>query len=199
MVNNIIKGLLAVVIIILVYLIYDSVMRPVRFNKEVTKRNAAVIQNLKDIRSVQLSYKNINNCYMGSFDTLIDFLKNGEIAVVKMVPDPEDTTFTKTIRDTLGFIPVIDSLFSKRQGFDPDRLKFVPFTNNEIFTMEADVIEKGGVDVNVFEAKTPYKTFLAGLNEQMVINLIASKEQLEKYPGLFVGSMVEPSTDGNWE
>ena len=136
---------------------------------------------------------------MGSFDTLIDFLKNGEIAVVKIVPDPEDTTFTKTIRDTLGFIPVVDSLFSKRQGFDPDRLKFVPFTNNEIFTLEADIIEKGGVDVNVFEAKVPYKTFLEGLNEQMVVNLIASKEQLEKYPGLFVGSMVEPSTDGNWE
>jgi len=199
MVNNIIKGLLAVVIIILVYLVYDSVMRPVRFNKEVTKRNTAVIQNLKDIRSVQLSYKNINNCYMGSFDTLIDFLKNGEIAVVKMVPDPEDTTFTKTIRDTLGFIPVVDSLFGKRHGFDPDHLKFVPFTKNEMFEMEADIIEKGGVDVNVIEVKVPYKKYLDGLNEQMVINLIASKEQLEKYPGLKLGSLEEPSTDGNWE
>ena len=199
MVNNIIKGLLAVVIIILVYLVYDSVMRPVRFNKEVTKRNAAVIQNLKDIRSVQLSYKNINNCYMGSFDTLIDFLKNGKIAVVKMVPDPEDTTFTKTIRDTLGFIPVVDSLFGKRHGFDPDHLKFVPFTKNEMFEMEADVIEKGGVNVNVIEVKVPYRKYLDGLNEQMVINLIASKEQLEKYPGLKLGSLEEPSTDGNWE
>jgi len=199
MVNNIIKVLLLVVIIVLAYLVYDSVMRPVRFNKEVSKRNVAVIQNLKDIRAVQLSYKSINNNYAGSFDTLMDFLKNGEIAVVKMVPDPEDTTFTKTIRDTLGFIPVIDSLFGRRKGFDSNQLNLIPFTDNEIFTMDADVIEKGGVDVNVFEVKVHYKIYLSGLNEQMVINLIASREQIEKYPGLKVGSMEEPSTDGNWE
>jgi hypothetical protein len=65
--------------------------------------------------------------------------------------------------------------------------------------MEAGIIEKGGVDVNVFEAKVHYKVFLEGLNRQMVVNLIAGREQIEKYPGLKVGSMEEASTDGNWE
>lgn len=199
MVNNIIKILLFVVIIVLAYLVYESVMRPVRFNKEVTHRSNAVIQNLKDIRSAQLAFKNINDKYTGSFDTLIDFLKTGEIPVVKMVPDPEDTTFTKTITDTLGYIPVIDSLFGKRHEFDVNHLKYIPFTDNEVFAMEAGVIEKGGVKVNVFEVKVPYKTFLEGLNRQMVVNLVASREQIEKYPGLKVGSMEEASTDGNWE
>lgn len=199
MVNNIIKILLLVVIFILVYLLYESVMRPVRFNKEVTKRSDAVIQNLKDIRSAQLIYKNINANYTGSFDTLVNFLKEGEIAVVKMVPDPEDTTFTRTIRDTLGYIPVIDSLFGNRKNFDVNQLRYIPFTENELFKMDAGIIEKGGVDVNVFEVKVHYETFLNGLNEQMVINLVASREQIEKYPGLKVGSMEEASTDGNWE
>lgn len=199
MVNNIIKILLLVVILVLAYLVYESIMRPVRFNQEVTKRSDAVIQNLKDIRSAQLAYKNIYNKYTGSFDTLLDFLKTGEIPVVKMIPDPEDTTFTKTINDTLGYIPVVDSLFGKRHEFNIDHLKFIPYTDNEPFEMEAGVIEKGGVDVNVFEVKVPYKHFLAGLNEQMVVNLVASKEQIEKYPGLKVGSMEEASTDGNWE
>jgi hypothetical protein len=199
MVNNIIKILLLVVIVILAYLLYESVMRPVRFNKEVTKRSDAVIQNLKDIRSAQLIYKNINANYTGSFDTLMDFLKQGEIPVVKMVPDPEDTTFTRTIRDTLGYIPVIDSLFGKRKNFNVDQLRYIPFTDDKPFKMEAGIIEKGGVDVNVFEVKVHYEIFLKGLNEQMVINLIASREQIEKYPGLKVGSMEEASTDGNWE
>lgn len=199
MVNNVIKILLLVVILVLVYLVYESVMRPVRFNQEVDKRSSAVIQNLKDIRTAQMTYKNIYNNYTGSFDTLLDFLRNGEIPVVKMVPDPTDTTFSKTIFDTLGYIPVIDSLFGKRHDFDLEHLKYIPFTDNEIFDMEAGIIEKGGVDVNVFEVQVHYKVFLKGLNEQMVVNLIASKEQIERYPGLKVGSLAEASTDGNWE
>lgn len=199
MVNNIIKILLAVIILILAYLVYDSIMRPVRFNKEVEKRSKAVIQNLKDIRTAQMTYKNIHNSYTGSFDTLMEFLTNGEIPVVKMVPDPTDTTFSKTIRDTLGYIPVIDSLFGRRAEFDVSHLKLIPFTDNEEFKLEAGIIEKGGVEVNVFEVKVHYKMFLAGLNEQMIINLVAAKEQIDRYPGLKVGSMVEASTDGNWE
>jgi hypothetical protein len=39
----------------------------------------------------------------------------------------------------------------------------------------------------------------ADMNEQLVINLIASRKELKKYPGLKVGSTTEPSTDGNWE
>ena len=53
MVNNIIKVFLLVVIIVLAYLVYESVMRPVRFNQEVEKRSAAVIQNLGDGRLLQ--------------------------------------------------------------------------------------------------------------------------------------------------
>jgi hypothetical protein len=80
-----------------------------------------------------------------------------------------------------------------------DDLKYVPFTERQKFSLAAGIIEKGGVDVNVFEASVLYEVYLKGLDEQMVINLIASKEQIERYPGLKVGSMTEASTDGNWE
>jgi hypothetical protein len=53
--------------------------------------------------------------------------------------------------------------------------------------------------VYVFEAKAPFTTFLKGMDEQQVINIIAKFEDIEKYPGLKVGSLTEPSTDGNWE
>ena len=199
MVNNIIKVLLLVVIIILAYLVVDSIMKPVRFNKSVKTRSNAVIQNLKDIRTAQMAYKTINGKYTASFDTLIDFLKYGNVPIVKMVPDPEDTTFSKTIRDTIGFIPVIDSIFKNRAEFKVGNIKYIPYTTNELFDLNAGIIEKGGVEVNVFEVTSHYKLILNGLNEQMVLNLIASKEQIEMFPGIKVGSMVEASTDGNWE
>ena len=199
MVNNIIKIALLVVIVVLAYFVVESILRPVRFNEEVSSRNEVVIQNLRDIRTVEMAYKTLNGKYSASFDTLLDFLNNGIIPVVKMVPDPEDTTFTRNIRDTIGYIPVIDSLFGTRKGYNVNELKYIPFTDNIMFELNASVIEKGGVDVNVFEASAAYIKFLNGLDEQMVLNLIAAKEQIEKYPGLKVGSMVEASTDGNWE
>ena len=197
--NNIVKIVLLVVILVLAFLVYESLMKPVRFNNEVNARNKAVIQNLMDIRMAQITYKTINGKFTTSFDTLIDFLKKGEIPVVKIIPDPTDTTFTRTIRDTLGYIPVIDSLFKNRPGYKVDDIRYVPFSNKELFTMDAGVIDKGGVKVNVFEASAHYNLFLKGLDKQSVINLIATKEQIERFPGLKVGSMTEASTDGNWE
>ncbi len=199
MTNNIVKISLLVVIFVLVYLVYESVMKPVRFNNAVSTRNKDIVQNLVDIRMGQITYKGIYGKFTGSFDTLITFIKNGEIPVVKIIPDPTDTTFTRTIRDTLGYIPVIDSLFKNRIGYNVEDLKYIPFSNNEVFTMAAGVVDKGGVKVNVFEASAHYNLFLKGLDSQSIINLIATREQLEKFPGLKVGSMTEASTDGNWE
>ncbi len=199
MVKNIVQISLLVVIILLVYFIYESVMKPVRFNKSVDQRSKEVIQNLIDIRTAQLSYKSIHGKYTASFDTLIAFLKTGEIPVVKIIPDPTDTTFTKTIRDTIGYIPVKDSLFRARPGYNLENIKYVPQSDKKKFELNAGVVDKGGVQVNVFEASTLYNNFLIGLDKQLVTNLIASKEQIEKYPGLKVGSMTEASTDGNWE
>ena len=65
--------------------------------------------------------------------------------------------------------------------------------------MQAGFITRGGLPVGVFEVKAPYKTYLFDLDPQRVNNLIAEQEQIEKYAGLRVGSMTEPSADGNWE
>jgi hypothetical protein len=199
MLKNIIQISLFVVIFLLVYFIYESVMKPVRFNQSVDLRSKEVIQKLMDIRTSQMTFKSIHGKFTASFDTLIDFLRTGEIPVVKIIPDPTDTTFTKTIRDTLGYIPVKDSLFKTRPDFKIENIKYVPETSNKVFKMDAGVINKGGVKVNVFEASTLYSDFLLGLDKQSVTNLIASKEQIEKFPGIKVGSMTEASTDGNWE
>jgi len=190
---------LFVVIIALGYFVYESIMEPVRFNKEKQQREKVVIERLKDIRSSQFIYKQLSGSYAPDFDTLISFLKVAEIPVVKIIPDPSDTTYTLTINDTVGYINVADSLFGKRTNFTYAQLKTVPFSGGELFALQADTIERGGVEVYVFEAKSPFTAFLKGMNEQAVINLISKFEDIEKYPGLRVGSLTEPSTDGNWE
>lgn len=194
-----IKIVLSIIIIILAYLVVDSILTPVNFNKSVEERSAKVIQNLKDIRNGQQFYKEFNNKYSGDFDTLIDFLRTSEIPIVNKIPDPTDTTFTRTINDTVGYVKVADSLYGHRQKFSIDSLRYIPFSEGTLFELKAGTIERGGVVVPVYEAKAHYRHFLSDLDNQLTINLIKSREDIERYPGLKVGSMEEPSTDGNWE
>ena len=196
---TVVKVLLSIVIIVLAYLIYESIMKPLRFERAVKEREAHVIARLIDIRNSQQFYKKLHNKYTASFDTLIEFLSTGEIPVVKIIPDPTDTTFRKTINDTLGFVNVGDSLFHSRKHFSLDSLRYIPFAGGDPFEIAAGSIDRGGLQVSVFEVKAPYKKILKGLDRQMIINLVKSKKDIERYPGLKVGSMEEPSTDGNWE
>ncbi|MBN2237876.1 MAG: hypothetical protein JW729_09960 [Bacteroidales bacterium] len=197
------KLILLVVIVGLGYMVVESIMEPVRFNKDKDKREQAVIRKLEDIRSGELAFRKVNGRYTASWDTLIEFLKTNEFFVVKEVADPNDTTFRKTIRDTLGTISMIDSLYGSRVNFNIDHLKYVPLPAkdfaNETFELRAGAIERGGVPVQVFESQTPYEVLLKGLDRQLVINLIKKVEEMNKYPGLKVGSLTEASTEGNWK
>lgn len=189
---------LFVVIVVIGWYVYQSIMEPVKFRDEKRAREIKVIEKLKDIRTSQNIYRYVKGSYTNSFDSLVSFLTVAEIPVVKMVADPTDTTFTKTINDTIGYIKVSDSLF-RNKFYELSDLSLIPFSGGIPFKMDADTIERGGVDVHVFEVLAPYSAYLSGMDEQTVMNLIASQEDIEKYPGLKVGSMTEPSTDGNWE
>ncbi|MBR5216488.1 MAG: hypothetical protein IKV80_09755 [Bacteroidales bacterium] len=197
---TIINIALTVVAIFLAYMVYHSISQPVIFENTKTERELKVVQNLKDIRSTQGLFKENYNRYTASFDTLIEFIRTGELPVVNIVPDPNDTTFTKTINDTVGYIKVLDSLFSTRHNFNVESLRYIPFSEpQQEFEIQAGYIMRGGMHVPVFEVKAHYNTYLNGLDEQRIRNAAAQRENLEKYPGMKVGSMNEASTDGNWE
>lgn len=190
---------LTLVACLLAYLVFDSIRQPVAFENTRREREIKVVQSLKDIRSTQALFKQTYNRYTANFDSLIEYVRTGELPIVNMIPDPEDTTFTKTINDTVGYIKVIDSLFNSRDNFDINSLRIVPFSQNVQFELQSGYITRGGLKVAVFEAKTPYSVYLWDLDPQRVNNLRAEQEDLDKYAGLKVGSMDEPSTSGNWE
>ena len=197
---TIINIALTVVAIFLAYLVYHSISQPVIFENTKTERELKVVQNLKDIRSTQGLFKENNNRYTASFDTLIEFIRTGELPVVNIIPDPNDTTFTKTINDTVGYIKVLDSLFSSRPNFDVESLRYIPFSEpRQEFEIQAGYIMRGGMHVPVFEVKAHYNTYLQDLDRQRIRNAAAQREALNKYPGMKVGSMNEASIDGNWE
>lgn len=196
--STILKVSLAVVIVVLGYLIYNSINKPLIFEQELKSRGDVVIDKLKDIRTAQTLFKALHKRYTSSFDTLILFVREGKIPEVKMVPDPKDTTNTRTISDTIGFISIFDSIYAKK-NYKLEELSLIPFSNGEKFTLQAGKINKGGVDVSVFEVTAPMETYTKDLNQQLIINRVQELKDKSKFPGLKVGSMFEASTDGNWE
>ena len=197
---TIINIVLALLAILFAYLVFNSIRQPVVFENTKKDRELKVVQNLKDIRSSQGLFKENYNKYTASFDTLIEFIRTGELPVVNIIPDPNDTTFTKTINDTVGYIKVLDSLFGNRPNFNVNELRYIPFSEpKQEFEIQAGYIMRGGMKVPVFEVKAHYNSYLKGLDSQRIRNEAKQREDLNKYPGLKVGSMTEPSTDGNWE
>jgi hypothetical protein len=196
--TNYIKIILAAIIILLGFLLFRSINKPVKFENTLASRSEMIVAKLKDIRTAENLFRFQYGRYTSSFDSLKEFVKYCKIPEVKMIPDPNDTTFTRAISDTIGYINIFDSIFSKK-NYPLDKLNEVPFSNGDLFSIMAGKINKGGVEVAVFEVSVRMEIYTKDLDKQLVVNRIKELEDKSKFPGLKVGSMTEASTDGNWE
>lgn len=217
--------LLPLVIVGLVYLIVRSVMEPVEFNKQKDYRESIAIQRLKDIRDLQVAFKNVNGRYASTIDSLQMFYNNGKMKIVMQIGSKDDSLAmdnTKKLKarnprikpeqmlalyeagQNLVFqieneIPVKDTLFASRTDFRIDSIAYIPFCGEPV-QMESAIKMVSGVKVPLFEASMPYKSLLKGLNNQLRINLDAERKDQGRYPGLQVGSITAPNNNaGNWE
>ncbi len=191
------------VIIILAWLVYRSPISLKEFQEETNFRKSAVIQDLKDIRTAQIAFKDKYRVYAGDFNSLLSFVKNDSLAVVKAIGEtPDSLTEDQALlagiisRDTV-FVPVYQTIYNQdyidtrdsRFPFDLEMLSMVPFSD-EKFSIESGNIEKGKVVVQVFEVSTTFGTFLNGLD--------ATNKGIDLDNTLRVGSMSDASINGNW-
>ena len=191
------------VIIILAWLVYRSPISLKEFQEETNYRKSAVIQDLKDIRTAQIAFKDKYRVYAGDFNSLLSFVKNDSLAVVKAIGETPDSLtedqalLAGIISRYTVFVPVYQTIYKQdyldtrdsRFPFDLEMLSMVPFSD-ETFSIESGNIEKGKVVVQVFEVSTTYKTFLNGLD--------ATNKGIDLDNILRVGSMSDASINGNW-
>ncbi len=205
--KTILQIVLWIVCIILGYLIYRSVTGPIEFAKVKERRFAAVIEKLKDIRDSQQAYKTITGRYANDFQSLVTFIDTADYTITQQ-RDSSFMEFDKTygidmlqevtITDTLGFVPVKDSIFKNSDRYKT--MMDVPFAqNDEKFEMKAAVVDRSGYRVPVFEAKVEKKVVLY----DQPADLIAREDAMvsvEEVNGstIKVGSLTEVSTSGNW-
>ena len=94
--NSILKKVLTyfvlpLIIVGLTWAIVQSVMEPVNFNKHRAYRESVAIQRLKDIRDLQVAFKNVNGRYASTIDSLKLFYNEGKMKITMNVGSKDDS------------------------------------------------------------------------------------------------------------
>ena len=96
--------ILPLCIIALAFLLYRSINEPVKFNKERDRRLNVGIERLKDIRTLQVTFKDTYGHYAPVMDSLIDFYNNGKITIMRQIGSEDDSVavmHTEAVKKTL--------------------------------------------------------------------------------------------------
>ena len=193
--------------IVLVFLIFRSINSPIKFNEVKNERYSKVIDRLKDIRNAQIAFKSINGIYSNDFEELIKFIDSAEFTITQK----RDSSYMEydriyridmlrevIVTDTLGFVSVKDSLFANNSDYK--NMASIPIKGVEsLFSLKADVIDKNGYNVPVFEVRVSKDVILFDQNKDL---LNQEKETVSvdgvNGPDLVLGSLTDVSTSGNW-
>ena len=92
------------VIIGLAFLLFRSINEPVKFQNELKARSNVAIDQLKDIRTLQVTYKDTYGHYAPVMDSLVEFYNNGKITIIRQIGSEDDSTavlHTEAVKKTL--------------------------------------------------------------------------------------------------
>tara|TARA_Y100000996_G_C22448957_1_gene612980 strand:- start:319 stop:963 length:645 start_codon:yes stop_codon:yes gene_type:complete len=189
------------------YKIYDSINGPINFNKVKEIRYSQVIDRMKTIRKAQIAHRDVKGFYANNFDSLIKFVDQGIFTLI----EKKDSSYLQYDRiyridmlrevvviDTLGFVPVKDSLF--KENNDYKLMSKIPIDGLDAsFEINSDIIIKNNYRVPVFEVKIAKNIILYDQDKDLLKqeNETVSVDGVNG-PEIILGSLVEVSTNGNW-
>lgn len=193
------KVVLGIAIVVLGYNLYSIIQKPIDFRKMEKKRYTKVKTRLEQIREAQKAYRDEYRSFVKDIDKLVAFVDTGHKTIIERKDSSfmyYDETYMKEMKkDTiiirvLGYENVKKSLFGA--DFDPKTLRYIPYSNNEKFIMDAGKIKVNDVVVPVFEAKAP-DTLIFADEFKTYENFIDEDHYLA------VGSMDKATLNGNWK
>lgn len=200
--KNIVQVVLLVLMIGAAYLLYASLNAPIQFNKAVDSRQAAIIERLTDIRTIQRAYKIKKGNYTDDFSDLIKFIQTDSMEYEVAMGSMDDSVAVAEGRVSSKIVKMAarDTLFSGRK-VDFSQLPFIPTTDGLKFKMDTITVRtESGVTIGIFEASTVYDDYLSDLDHQSLVNLKDKRDTENKFAGLKVGSLIKANNDaGSWE
>lgn len=205
--KKILLPILWLLIVFFGYKLYNSIYEPIQFNKVKEERYTDVIQKLKDISLAQVAHKSVTGIYAQDFKSLIEFVDTAQYVLVEK-RDSSYLEYNRVYRidmlkevqivDTLGFASVKDSLYGTSERYKT--MMKVPVEGvDTTFSMKADIIDKNGYQVPVFEVRVSKDVILYDQNAYLLEQEKATVSvDGVNGPAIILGSLSEVSTNGNW-
>ncbi|MCC5918246.1 MAG: hypothetical protein JJU02_13080 [Cryomorphaceae bacterium] len=183
----------------LIYILYESINKPIRFNDIRKERHEVVKKRLEQIRELQVAYRNETGDYADSFDELFLFADTGYVKIEERkdssfryyneVYQQEMNKDTVVVR-VIDEVPVKQHLFGK--DFDLEKLRYVPYSNRQ---KEFHIASS-----NIYRSESRLPTFEVYAKDEWILSDLE-----EEYGDFFdydfvlqIGNIAEPSISGNW-
>lgn len=196
---------LGIAIVVLGYVIYETVMVDIRFDKEKAKRQKLVVEKLENARELQYAYEAKYNKYADNWEELIRFAKTDSLEFTKTIGDIEDSVEVAEGRAWQEIVKIpafeklmMDSLLST--NFVLEDIAKVPGISEEaIFEIKSGSIVSGGATIPTFEMGVLWDVLLSDLDRQLAINAKSYSKKVSGYEGLRIGKIDEATSEGNWK
>ena len=188
----VINLVLALAVVLLAGFLIKDINEPIEFKAQKDQREAAVVDQLKEIRKAQLAYRGITGEYAPTFDTLRQVLTTDSFQIVKIFGNPDDDN--AEIKKEIAYVLAKDSI--TRMGLVLEDIEKVPFGEGKTFQMEAMVIDYKSTKVPVVEVKTPIRDYMGKYAEPRYMRY---DNKFDPNLARKFGDLTKPSTAGNWE
>lgn len=196
---------LVLVSVLLVYLLIESIRKPILFNETRELREIEVRDRLKQTAELQKIYKSLTDKYAVSYDSLKYVLSNDTFLVDKVTGDKFDST--QVVITVQIKVPAKDSLqgFIKKSS-NPNMsideffeyISTVPFSGGQKFYMQTGEAIVEGTDslmTPTFEAGTVLSSYLSEFDSasHVIYDPDYSPSKIRK-----IGDLYKPTVNGNW-
>ncbi|WP_339836900.1 hypothetical protein [uncultured Flavobacterium sp.] len=199
------------------YLIYSSVMAPIRFDEEKAIRYETAVNKMQDIKKSQMAYKSIKGNYAPTFDSLINFIETAQFEIITRkdtsVPDvARNAAFRITtdasgkggyfkdvvVTKSLGFKSVKDSLFKESERFK--RMSILKINDFEVpVSMKTSSIIVKDKAFPTLQVEIDKNAVLKGMDEDL-LEQEKKKKSIDEINGdkIVLGSLEDVTLTGNW-
>lgn len=172
------------------YLLYDGIDKTIEEAKEIQRVERMVIAKLEKIRAAEEAYLATYGDYADTWEKLVAYVDTGKIYLIQRTEKITMLAYgaekSEFIYDTIGEVPVKDSLFSK--NFDPRTLPELPHAPGKYFSLYAKDSVRSGVSVDYIEVVDTYPFDKTRKDDN----------EIEQRRPLRFGSRTDITTAGNW-
>ncbi|MCL1851262.1 MAG: hypothetical protein FWF70_07685 [Bacteroidetes bacterium] len=216
--------LLIVVALLLALLATRSILRPERYKTAYNQRAGEIKARLITIRAIQAVYRAEFKKYAGDIDTLVDFVNNGVVQIIKTTGEiPENMTEEAAfkaglIKKSVEKIPAKDKIVESDPNVNYESLKnfeFIPYCDGKKFEIQLGKLTSKTYEIPVYRIDVPLDDILANLNktitpkEANMFTKLANKlfysglanetQYKSQYKPMWLGSLMDSGTSGSWE